>query len=194
MAQDMTDIAKFLWEDCTRIIAAGKVQRWDVLKWTVTVNIGLAAAAIALKNEMGALILTAVAILVGGLGWYLINHYNSRMTQMRSRTNVIVKFLFETAKIDPSEIMGDQAREPDIHPAFAVGAAGTGILYNQKAISNYDAPELRTFKAVIGASVAPSLLVLLLLWILPQEQQGVNLSAAESEETLSCVEAPAALQ
>jgi hypothetical protein len=29
-------------DDCRRLIAAGKVQRWDVVKWGVTVNVALA--------------------------------------------------------------------------------------------------------------------------------------------------------
>jgi hypothetical protein len=32
-------------DDCRRQIAAGKVQRWDVVKWGVTVNVALATAA-----------------------------------------------------------------------------------------------------------------------------------------------------
>jgi hypothetical protein len=32
-------------DDCRRLIAAGKMQRWDVVKWGVTVNTALAAAA-----------------------------------------------------------------------------------------------------------------------------------------------------
>ncbi len=32
-------------DDCRRLIAAGKVQRWDVVKWGVTVNTALGAAA-----------------------------------------------------------------------------------------------------------------------------------------------------
>jgi protein-S-isoprenylcysteine O-methyltransferase Ste14 len=32
-------------DDQRRLIAAGKVQRWDVVKWAVTVNVALATAA-----------------------------------------------------------------------------------------------------------------------------------------------------
>ena len=33
-------------DDCRRLIAASKVQRWDAVKWGVTVNVALAAVAV----------------------------------------------------------------------------------------------------------------------------------------------------
>jgi hypothetical protein len=38
-------------DDYRKLVAAGKVQRWDVLKWAVTVNFALATASIALRSE-----------------------------------------------------------------------------------------------------------------------------------------------
>ena len=40
-------------EDCRRLIAAGKVQRWDVVKWGVTVNVALATAVAAVRRVSG---------------------------------------------------------------------------------------------------------------------------------------------
>jgi hypothetical protein len=38
-------------DDYRRLIAAGKTQRWDVIKWAVTINMALTAASIALRQE-----------------------------------------------------------------------------------------------------------------------------------------------
>jgi hypothetical protein len=38
-------------DDHRRLIAAGKTQRWDVVKWAVTINMALAAASIAVKQQ-----------------------------------------------------------------------------------------------------------------------------------------------
>ena len=38
-------------DDHRRLIAAGKSQRWDVVKWAVTINMALAAASIAVKQQ-----------------------------------------------------------------------------------------------------------------------------------------------
>jgi len=41
-------------DDDRRLIAAGKTYRWDVVKWAVTVNMGLAGASVALKQNENA--------------------------------------------------------------------------------------------------------------------------------------------
>jgi len=38
-------------DDNQRLIAAGKNQRWHVVKWAVTINVALAAASIAVKQK-----------------------------------------------------------------------------------------------------------------------------------------------
>jgi hypothetical protein len=74
-----------IWLAClteTRaLIAAGKLQRWDVVKWAVTVNLALATAAIALKGSELLFFLFSLFVAVVGLG--LVIHYNSRMTKSR---------------------------------------------------------------------------------------------------------------
>ena len=87
------DVVLFVFSDTRELIAAGKVQRWDVLKWTVTVNIGLAAAAASLRqsypNSGWAFFICAVA--TGALGLGLILYYNRRMTRARERLRAIHK-------------------------------------------------------------------------------------------------------
>jgi hypothetical protein len=71
-------------EDNRRMIAAGKLQRWDVVKWTVTVNIALATAAVALQDTRGAgMQLLALAVIVAGIGLGLMLYYNLRLTRTR---------------------------------------------------------------------------------------------------------------
>jgi hypothetical protein len=92
------DVVLFVFSDTRELIAAGKVQRWDVLKWTVTVNIGLAAAAATLRqsypNSGWAFFICAVA--TGALGLGLILYYNRRMTRARERLRAIHKFIRES--------------------------------------------------------------------------------------------------
>ena len=81
-------------DDQRRLIAAGKVQRWDVVKWGVTVNVGLATAAAAIPfkgafNLFGlavpfSLIPFLLAVLVAFTSWLLVLHYNRRATGART--------------------------------------------------------------------------------------------------------------
>jgi hypothetical protein len=72
-------------EDCRRLIAAGKSQRWDVVKWAVTVNVALATAAAAIGPAPGpSFTLFVVAELVSIGAGYLVWHYNRRMTGARA--------------------------------------------------------------------------------------------------------------
>jgi hypothetical protein len=65
-------------DDCRRIIAAGKVQRWDVVKWGVTVNVALATAVAAIEfNAAFSSIPFVIAVLVAIVSWQLVSHYNS---------------------------------------------------------------------------------------------------------------------
>jgi hypothetical protein len=52
MAQDEEiQFALGVIDDHRRLIVAGKTHRWDIVKWTVTINVALAAASIALKQQ-----------------------------------------------------------------------------------------------------------------------------------------------
>jgi len=68
-------------DDCRRLIAAGKVQRWDVVKWGVTVNVALATAAAAIQFKGAfSLIPFVLAGLAAFVSWVLVLHYNRRIT------------------------------------------------------------------------------------------------------------------
>src|SRR5262245_21877900 len=71
--------------DNQRLIAAGKVQRWEVLKWVTTVNIALATASAVISREGTVLVwqffLATVVMAVVGL--LLLWHYNNRITGAR---------------------------------------------------------------------------------------------------------------
>jgi hypothetical protein len=74
-------------DDCRRLITAGKVQRWDVFKWGVTVNIGFAAAAAALRHNM---LLFGLAVAVAIASLLLIGHYNKRVTGARETATTLI--------------------------------------------------------------------------------------------------------
>jgi len=63
-------------DDYRRLIAAGKVQRWEVVKWGVTVNLALATAAAAVQwehNVVSVLFWLAFAVSIGSQ--LLVLHY-----------------------------------------------------------------------------------------------------------------------
>ena len=47
-------VACAILEDHRKLIAAGKSQRWDVIKWAVTINVALTTASIALQGHENA--------------------------------------------------------------------------------------------------------------------------------------------
>ena len=49
-------------DDCRKLIAAGKVQRWEVVKWGVAVNVGLATAAAALGRNIPLHVILLLAV------------------------------------------------------------------------------------------------------------------------------------
>src|SRR5215470_9994192 len=78
-------------DDQRRLIAAGKVQRSDVVKWGVTINVALATAAalIQFKGTFDlcglavpfSLIPFLLAVAVAFVGFVLVLYYNRRMTE-----------------------------------------------------------------------------------------------------------------
>ena len=79
-------------DDCRRLIAAGKVQRWDVVKWGVTVNVALATATAVIKfNVAFSSISFALAVLVAFVSWQLVSHYNVRVARARNDTKHLVE-------------------------------------------------------------------------------------------------------
>jgi hypothetical protein len=70
-------------DDWRRVIAAGKVQRWDVVKWGVTVNAALAALAATVTIPLrGAVGLFVIAVVVALMSWRLMSHYNLRIARL----------------------------------------------------------------------------------------------------------------
>jgi hypothetical protein len=81
MTEHEFNVACFILEDARKLIAAGKLQRWDVVKWTVSVNIGLATVAAALPKVAGHIAIFALIVAVIGL--LLVLHYFSRLSNAR---------------------------------------------------------------------------------------------------------------
>jgi hypothetical protein len=84
-------------DDDRSLIAAGKTQRWEVLKWAVTVNVAIAALLSAHRGAGGALVF--LAFFIAAIGIALIQHYNSRMTAARDEADGILS-LFNRSGIN----------------------------------------------------------------------------------------------
>ena len=130
-------------EDCRRQIAAYKGQRWDVVKWGVTVNLALAVAAAASGSDEARLFLLLLSCAVALGGWILVRHYNSRMTGARQQAVGVIEWLRQKS-IDYDSITGESSN---------AGYAGG---------ENYDRQELKIFAWILGAS---TLLVLISLFV-----------------------------
>lgn len=72
-------------ENERRLIAAGKLERWEVVKWLVTVNVTLSAASVAIKQADCTIDRTflALAAITAFIGCLLLAHINRRMTGAR---------------------------------------------------------------------------------------------------------------
>jgi hypothetical protein len=137
-------IAAGILDDCRRHIAAHKIQRWDVVKWGVSVNLALAVAAAtpALASVRFYLLLLSCGVAVAS--WLLVLHYNRRMTGTRNQAQTTISWLQERG-VNYDAILGDSTRD-----AYASG-------------ENYDRQELRLFAYILGVSGLPTLLCLIFL-------------------------------
>src|SRR5260221_2580513 len=129
-------------DDCRRLIAAGKVQRWDVVKWGVAVNVALAtatatatAAALAHKPLGRPLFLLALAVAIASS--LLVGHYTHRQARSISYRiggakfpvlKDIDKFVFADTPVDEGQVRElatgtflDAKRN-----AIFIGGTGTG--------------------------------------------------------------------
>jgi len=130
--------------DGQRYIAAGKVQRWEVMKWAVSVNLALAiASSLATTSKW---LLFGFCVLVASASIFLLHHYNNRVTKVREATNEIMKRLSE--------------EYPDIEKFTGMGRYPT----NPDEFKNYDKEEMTLFSFIIGLSVAPAFFVWALSW------------------------------
>jgi hypothetical protein len=137
-------------DDCRRLIAAGKVQRWDVVKWGVAVNVGLATAAAAIPFEGAfnlfglaapfSLIPFLLAVLVAFTSWLLVLHYNRRATGARITATHLV----------------DQMKRKGIDYDSIVG---TNVALDYSRGSEYDSQELNLFTVILFVSVLLPLLL-----------------------------------
>jgi len=132
-------IASLLLQDQQKLIAAGKVQRWDVVKWTITVNLALATASAGIGKPGTGVIIFFFTVLVAASGSYLVYHYNKRMTGAR-RDAAKVTAYFRDAGIDLSKIIPVIQARGDRTPEM------------------YDAEELNIFGYTICFSIPPALL------------------------------------
>jgi hypothetical protein len=127
-------------DDCRRLIAAGKVQRWDVVKWGVAVNVGLATAAAAIPFEGAfSFVPFGLAVLVAVVSWLLVLHYNRRVTGARDTATHLV----------------DQIEKKGINYGSIVG---TNVAFDYSKGSEYDSQELNLFMAILFLSVLLPLL------------------------------------
>jgi hypothetical protein len=144
---DMTDkelqVIFSALDDCRRLIAAGKVQRWDVIKWGVAVNVGLATAAAAIPFKgASSFIPFGLGVLVAIMSWLLMSHYNLRLTRTRDDARYLVD------QIDKKGIDYD-------------GIVGTNVALDYAKGPDYDKEELRIFKLILIVSPVLPLLAAL---------------------------------
>jgi hypothetical protein len=132
-------IASLLFQDQQRLIAAGKVQRWDVVKWTIAVNLALATASVGIGTAGAGIIIVVFTVLVALGGWVLVRHYNRQVTGARRDADKIVAY-FRDDGIDLSKIIPVAQDRADRPPEM------------------YDAEELYMFGSIIALSILPALL------------------------------------
>jgi hypothetical protein len=131
-------IASLLLQDQQRLIAAGKVQRWDVVKWTIAVNLALATASVSIGTDGAGIIIVVFTVLVALGGGALVYHYNRRITGARRDADTVTAY-FREAGIDFSKIVPVRSAIPQ-RPFL------------------YDAEELSIFGSIIVLSILPALL------------------------------------
>jgi hypothetical protein len=131
--------ACLLLQDQQRLIAAGKLQRWDVVKWTVGANLALATASASIARGAGAIIFL-FTVLVAAAGWGLVYHYNRRITGARRDSDKVTAYLKE-AGVDLSKILPVQLPEQ----------------VRVRTLPMRDAEELYIFGYVIVGSILPAL-------------------------------------
>jgi hypothetical protein len=127
-------------DDNRRLIAAGKAYRWDVVKWAVTLNVALAGASIALRQQHVevSVLFFFFAIGVAILAALLISEVTRRMTVTRNDGVAPEQYLI-AHNIDVKGIIGKE-------PAREFGPA-------------HDKEELRFYIMIVFASIVPAGLV-----------------------------------
>ena len=88
---DNNEYAASSLEDCRKVIAALKLQRWEVVKWTIATNFGLATAS-AFTGQFPVLALL-IAVVVAFTGMGIMVHLFWRLTNTRNDTRHIDLYL-----------------------------------------------------------------------------------------------------
>lgn len=147
MDQDQENVrfALGVVDDNRRLIASGKTQRWDVVKWAVTINTALTAASIALRQQnqsLGGRAFLLLVLFVAVLAAGLVLEVNRRMTKTRNVSRTPEQFLSKRG-IAVSAIAGN---DPERKVPFF-----------------YDCLELLIYGVILIFSILPAL-VLWLWW------------------------------
>jgi hypothetical protein len=131
-------VACAILDDDRKLIAAGKSQRWDVIKWGVTINVALATAAIALhEHESAAKWLFWLAVIVAAIACGLMLHYNNRMKNTRNDSVAPEEYLAHNG-VDLDAITGRKS---------------------ERVSWLYDREELALFTVILLVSVVPTFVV-----------------------------------
>jgi hypothetical protein len=97
------DVVLRILDDTRAMIAAFKIQRWEVTKWAVTLNIALAAASVGFKRSHWIFCIFSLAVV--GVGLALLVYYNRRLTKTRERLPPLHKYFRENV-IDLKDRLG----------------------------------------------------------------------------------------
>jgi hypothetical protein len=133
------ELAFLYLQDMQRYISAGKVQRWEVMKWSVSANLALAAAALATTAAKWAMF--GFCVFVSAISVYLLHHYNDRLTKVRKAADEIMDRL--------------SLAHPDIEKLAGKERYPSG----PDELKDYDKQEMTLFVLIISLSVVPALSV-----------------------------------
>src|SRR5262245_14089433 len=98
-------------DDHQSLIAAGKTQRWDVVKWAFTLNVALAAASVALKDKNAAFWFFWLSCALAFGAVLLVGYYHARLTRARQDGYKTQKFIRDQG-IDFKKITGKEIERP----------------------------------------------------------------------------------
>jgi hypothetical protein len=95
LADKEFQLALAVLENCRRYIAAHKTQRWDAVKWGVSVNLALAVAATIPALAEIQTYLLVLSCGVAAASWLLVLHYNRRVAGIRKQVVTIIAWMKE---------------------------------------------------------------------------------------------------
>jgi len=142
ISREQLDVVLRLFDDRRALIAAGKVQRWEVVKWAVTANFALGAASAGIQKGLHGLFFV-FSVVISIMAVALLWHYNSRVTQVRASQSSINAFLTDNV-IDVSKVGSEN--------------------FVQMKTSEYDYQEMRMFYGASVFSILPTLLSWAATW------------------------------